>query len=367
MSHPNRFIRLRAGLTQRGCDGAILTGPSHAVHLAGYRREHSGPTALVFTADGHRTLVVPAYERDAAERTSTADAVVAFGDATMGLEPAPADGLVAAAAGLVRSRRIGVAGDQPGLAEAVADRAGAEPVSIADLVADVREVKDHDELAHIARTYRLCVAAQDAVSEAAGEGVSEIELLTRAHAAVQLGAGRPVGFGGDLVAGDRTSLVGGPAAVAGRTRLRADDVVLADVFAEVDGYWAATGRTTIVGAYPDADAARGSMLELRDEVAAALRPGVTPCELYARLAAGVAARHPEGRFPHHGGHGVGVSAYEAPYVRPAGDRPLRVGNVVTLEPGVYFPGRFGARCETTYVVTADGGRDVAEFGTEEVA
>lgn len=59
-------------------------------------------------------------------------------------------------------------------------------------------------------------------------------------------------------------------------------------------------------------------------------------------------------YPHHTGHGVGVTGHEEPRIVPYNDIPLEAGMVIMLEPGAYFPGHFGARLEDAMLVTADG-------------
>ena len=54
------------------------------------------------------------------------------------------------------------------------------------------------------------------------------------------------------------------------------------------------------------------------------------------------------------GHGVGIDIHEEPVLAPRNERPLVAGNVVTVEPGIYLPGKFGMRLEDFGVVTADG-------------
>jgi len=67
------------------------------------------------------------------------------------------------------------------------------------------------------------------------------------------------------------------------------------------------------------------------------------------------ARFPQGEFPHHGGHGLGTTAHEPPHLAPTETAQLEQWQVVALEPGVYFPGRIGARVEELYLVTDAGG------------
>ena len=70
------------------------------------------------------------------------------------------------------------------------------------------------------------------------------------------------------------------------------------------------------------------------------------------------------RFGHSTGHGLGLEVHESPRVHRLEDRPLTPGNVVTIEPGVYLPGRGGIRIEQDVVVEADGCRVLGEASTE---
>ena len=70
------------------------------------------------------------------------------------------------------------------------------------------------------------------------------------------------------------------------------------------------------------------------------------------------------RFGHSTGHGIGLDVHEAPRIHARGDHALRAGNVVTIEPGVYVPGRGGIRIEQDVVVETDGCRVLTTASTD---
>jgi len=339
-----RYDRLRRGLDERGCACAVLVGPAHATHLASYSRYLSSATAVVVADDGTHTLVVPRYELEAASEHT--DAVIAFGDdGFLDFDWLPK--LVRACRELCHGR-IGVAGVAP----------FDDAVAIDDLVAEVRRVKDEDELAAVTRSVELTLAAQQRVAELAGEGLSEIELFTAALASAQNGALEPVEFVGDVFSGVRTAAVASPVEVPNAHRPRPGDPVLADVAVRAGGYWGDTTRTTIVGDNPEAAEVVEAITSILAESGRALIPGVRACDAFDRMRTEILRRFPEGIFAHHGGHGIGIDVGEDPQLIPSEPMPLEFGMVLAVEPAVYFPGRFGVRIEDVYAVTSDGGMRV---------
>jgi Xaa-Pro aminopeptidase len=134
-----------------------------------------------------------------------------------------------------------------------------------------------------------------------------------------------------------------------------DTLVTIDIGARVDGYCSDCTRTYATGTPPD-DLAEAYALVLRAQVAAleAVAPGPAGREIDAVARDMIEAAGHGAHFGHGLGHGVGLEPHEAPRLARTAEGRLEAGHVVTVEPGVYLPGRGGVRIEDLVVVTEDG-------------
>jgi Xaa-Pro aminopeptidase len=137
--------------------------------------------------------------------------------------------------------------------------------------------------------------------------------------------------------------------------VEAGDVVIADVVVRSNGYWGDSAETHAVGTSDDGAAARALLLEVLEEARMMLVPGATGSSVFEHIHARVVEALPGGELPHHGGHGLGLGSFEDPHLIPSDNTPFESWMVIAVEPGVYVPGRYGARVENVFVVTPDGG------------
>jgi Xaa-Pro aminopeptidase len=140
--------------------------------------------------------------------------------------------------------------------------------------------------------------------------------------------------------------------------IRPGGFVVCDFGVILDGYCSDQTRTVWVGrALDDARQAYEAVREAQQASADAVRPGITTGEV-DEAARKVLRKAGLGRyFTHSTGHGVGLEIHEAPRVAAGQEEVLKPGMVITIEPGVYFPGKWGVRIEDMVVVTV-GGRDI---------
>src|SRR4051812_24764790 len=148
--------------------------------------------------------------------------------------------------------------------------------------------------------------------------------------------------------------------VSGRV-IEAGDVVVVDIGGETaTGYRSDCTRTYAVGHEPDSDVAGwyGVLQEAQAAATAAVRPGVVAQEIDAVARRVIGDAGFGEYFIHRTGHGIGLDTHEAPYIVEGNDLPLVAGMAFSVEPGIYLPGRCGARIEDIVVCTSDGVRSL---------
>ena len=162
----------------------------------------------------------------------------------------------------------------------------------------------------------------------------------------------------------------------GSGAIHADEPIVMDVFPRMlaTGYWGDLTRTVVKGHAPRiVRSAFDAVCRARDAAEAALRPGVIPADIH-RAAEKILtdAGFPTGRredggyygFFHGLGHGVGLEIHERPSLNPRGDQPLRGGEIITVEPGLYYPEWGGIRMEDMVCITASGAERLTKISDD---
>ena len=148
----------------------------------------------------------------------------------------------------------------------------------------------------------------------------------------------------------------------GQRTLARGDLVVVDAGARVDGYHADMTRTFLVAAQPAAwqSSIHGLVEQGQAAATAAYLPGSDARAVDAAAREVITAGGHGEDFTHGLGHGVGLQIHEAPLMGPRATGTLEADMAITVEPGIYLPGRGGVRIEDTLVVTDTGPRILTE-------
>jgi Xaa-Pro aminopeptidase len=232
---------------------------------------------------------------------------------------------------------------------------GSTLVPATGLVEAARRTKDPAEVETIARAAAIADAALAEVVPILGDGLTEAQVRNRLELRMrELGASGP---------SYDTIVATGPVNAAlphhrpTGTRIEDGHTLIIDVGALVDGYHSDMTRSFVIGE-PSSHQCELYDLVLAAQIAgvAAVRPGVPTAELDAACRVVISDAGYGEWFSHGTGHGVGLLIHEDPFVNSSGGYTLQVGDVVTVEPGLYREGFGGFRVEDLVVVTDDGCR-----------
>jgi Xaa-Pro aminopeptidase len=233
---------------------------------------------------------------------------------------------------------------------------GAELAPAGGIVEGLRRAKDERELEAIAAASALADEVWRWSLERGLAGRSERDIAGAAEARMRELGAEP-SFPTIVAAGPNGAL---PHAEPGEREIGAGELVVFDMGAKLDDYCSDGTRTFATGE-PGEEAREVYEVVLSAQRAAleAVEPGIGGEALDAVAREAIeAAGHAE-RFGHGLGHGVGLEIHEAPRVSPRSEDVLAESEVVTIEPGVYLPGRLGVRIEDLVVVAAGGPRNLS--------
>lgn len=349
-----RQAALRGALAAEGLDGLLVTHLPNIRYLTGFTGSaalllvHAEATVLV--TDFRYEVQAPAEAGDSARVEVDQTSVWNRLSRVLAALPQGAIGIEAQSVTVRDAERIG------GLTRS-------RVVPTTELVERLRAVKSPEEVGAIRAAAELARDALAEVLPTVREGQTEREIGAGLEAALRRLGSEWHPFPTIVASGPRSAL---PHARTSPRPVQRGEWLLLDFGAQVDGYCADLSRTVVVGAR--ADERQRAMYDLvrcaQRRALEHLRPGLTGREADALAREVIAGRGFGEAFGHSLGHGLGLEVHEAPRLAPTSESPVPAHAVVTVEPGVYFPGWGGIRLEDDLYLGDEGPELLSDGRTE---
>ncbi len=344
MDYRSRLQRFAQALEERHLDAFLVTCLPNVRYLCGF----TGSSAVLVVSEGRAYCITDGRYREQA-RTEVRGAAVTVAKGPL---------LAGAAARLKKTnaRKVGLEGEHVTLAQEktlssmLPARLRLRPVS--GLVERLRAVKDAEEVKCLRAAVELASSLYPPLLKRIRPGVRESEVAGILESAARRAGASRMSFDTIVASGTRSAL---PHGVASSQVVASNGFIVLDFGVILAGYCSDMTRTVHLGR-PGSWARRvyGAVLEAQQAALESVREGQEAGKV-DQAARKVLAKAGLGRyFTHSTGHGVGIEIHEAPRLARGQREPLLSGMVVTIEPGVYVPGKGGVRIEDMVLVTKRG-------------
>lgn len=341
------FENIAAGLKGRGLDAMLVTSAPGEFYAVGFH----GEGAALVTPDKTWYYTDSRYIEAARQLIAGAEVILWTTDNSYRRQ----------IAGLVKTHGIARLGFEEQYMS-VADHTAwtkaveAEFVPASELLTELRMVKDADELAAMREAQRVTDEALLEILNFIKPGLTEREVAARlTYIMARKGAERN-SFDPIVACGANGSK---PHAVPGPDAIQKGQFVTMDFGCVVGGYCSDMTRTVSVGRpSEEMELVYNTVLQAQLAGIAAARAGVTGKEVHEAGARVIEAAGYGDCFGHGFGHSLGIEIHENPRFSPAWDKPIPAGALLSAEPGIYLPGRFGVRIEDVVMLTEGGCTDI---------
>jgi Xaa-Pro aminopeptidase len=340
-----RRDRLRHSLRAHELDGILVTSFTNVTYLTGFTGDSSylllTQSVELMISDGRYTTQLD-EECPGIERFIRGPEITVVDAAIRVLKKAKVGKLGIEGASMTVAAKEKIEKDLP--SQTLATTEGA--------VEELRQIKDKDEVAAIRRAIRHAERAFAVLRATLRGDVTEKQVADDLEHQIRVLGAKQTSFAPIVAVGPQAAL---PHYRPGGLRIDAAGTVLVDWGADEGLYKSDLTRLLVTGKIPPKlESVYGVVLTAQRRAIEAIRPGATCHDVDAVARAVIEAAGYGRRFGHALGHGIGLDIHEAPRVGPDQKPPLKAGMVVTVEPGVYLPGRFGVRIEDDVLVTKDG-------------
>ena len=349
MDHARRLGQLRRRMTKAGLSGLLVTHLIDIRYLVGFT---GSSAALAITRRSARLFTDGRYKAQAAEEVKGAQVDIVTGApaiaavqwlaAQPGAETAGFDPTHTTVAELTRLRS-----ELPSRLRRAFLTSLAAP-----LVEPLRLIKDEDELKIISQNALIGCELFEHILTVIRPGIREIEIAAELEHQARLLGAEGMSFETIVASGDRSALPHGKASTA---LLPRKGFVTLDFGIIREGYCSDMTRTVCLGS-PRSEERKAyeTVLEAQETAVAAVCAGASAGDIDQAARRILRNAGMAEAFSHSTGHGVGLEIHESPRLGAGQKTRLQPGMVVTIEPGVYWPGKFGLRIEDMVAVTKTG-------------
>lgn len=344
-SHSRRLAQVQKSFAAKGIDGFFVTAKENVTYLSGFNNDES---FLFITRRARYFLTDSRYVEEARKEA------VGFSIVLRGSQSYPE--MLRALADKEKCARIGFEASKVSHAFYISmckALGTARLVPVHCLVEKLRAKKEPLEIRHIRKAVEITAAGVRHLAATLAPGMTEKEIQARLeYQTKMLGSEKPA-FDIIIAAGAKSSM---PHAVSDdRSVVRDEDMVLVDMGVVSGGYHSDLTRCFFLGKIPPFKRKiYDIVLQAQERGIRRIKPGIAVREIDAACRGYIEKRGYGRLFGHGTGHGVGLEIHEAPTVSGKSSEVLEPGMVVTVEPGIYLPGRFGVRIEDMVLVTDKG-------------
>lgn len=345
-----RWTNLRHKMQAASVDAYLVTDPDNIYYLSGF----TGDDGLFLVTETATYLITDArFETQLAKENPELTAVITRRYLEKALEICQKEKIVA----LAFEESITYA-----MYDKLDELALCDIVALGGVIEGLREIKTSSEIKKIKEACKLAALGYRFVLETAKVGMKETDLANELDFFMKKNGASKASFETIVASGERSAL---PHGVASQKRLGANELVTLDYGYYLDHYTSDVTRTFALGKVsPELEKIYALVLEAKQRVIEAVRPGADLKELDA-LGRDYITQAGYGKYFEHGtGHGIGLNVHEGPYVGKTAQGTLQAGQVITVEPGIYLPGLGGVRLEDDILVTTTGHENLTDFSAE---
>ncbi|MBI4432626.1 MAG: aminopeptidase P family protein [Candidatus Omnitrophica bacterium] len=339
-----RLEKLYVSFEKAGIDALLVSSWPNVTYLSGFR----GTESWIFVSPRGRFFITDSRYSEQAKREAKGFKVILRDKKSV-------VGIVADLAAEINAKAVGFESAivTHAFYQSLVKALGQDKVKpVYDLVETLREIKDSKEADWIRRSADIAVKGYHHIRKATKPGMSERDVQAELEYFTKKRGSEKPAFELIIAAGARSSM---PHCQSDGTLIRKDDMVLVDMGVVYQGYHSDLTRPFFLGKMSALHKKiHGIVWEAQRAGIAKAGPGVPASQVDAACRQVIARTGYADYFGHGTGHGVGLEIHEAPSVSARSQTILKPGMVITVEPGIYLPGKFGVRIEDMVLITPKG-------------